>query len=128
MGDKATIEKIDAIIVTPDNRIFGKKELDANKIVYQSEIFDYKSAAQNRDVTIPRSAFIMKKQIPVYPDSLCWYATSLIRTTNPWLKIFQSPGIRKLSGCGCELETGHRFLRMAHTLHDFVPRIKEACS
>ncbi|MBS1928601.1 MAG: SUMF1/EgtB/PvdO family nonheme iron enzyme, partial [Bacteroidetes bacterium] len=37
-GDKATIEKIDAIIVTPDNRIFGKKELDAKKIVYQSEV------------------------------------------------------------------------------------------
>jgi len=71
-GDKATIEKIDAIIVTPDNRIFGKKELDAKKIVYQSEVFDYKAAANNRDVTIPRSAFIMKQQIPVYPDSLCW--------------------------------------------------------
>jgi formylglycine-generating enzyme len=71
-GDKATIEKIDAIIQTPDNRIFGKKELDAKKIVYQSEIFDYKAAAQNRDVTIPRSAFIVKQQIPVYPDSLCW--------------------------------------------------------
>ncbi len=71
-GDKATIEKIDAIIVTPDNRIFGKKELDANKIVYQSEIFDYKAASQNRDVTIPRSAFILKQKIPVYPDSLCW--------------------------------------------------------
>jgi len=71
-GDKATIEKIDAIIVTPDNRIFGKKELDAKKIVYQSEVFDYKAAAQNRDVTIPRSAFIVKQQIPVYPDSLCW--------------------------------------------------------
>ena len=71
-GDKATIEKIDAIIVTPDNRIFGKKELDAKKIVYQSETFDYKAAAQNRDVTIPRSAFIVKQQIPVYPDSLCW--------------------------------------------------------
>jgi gliding motility-associated lipoprotein GldK len=71
-GDKATIEKIDAMIVTPDNRIFGKKELDAKKIVYQSETFDYKAAAQNRDVTIPRSAFIVKQQIPVYPDSLCW--------------------------------------------------------
>ncbi len=71
-GDKATIEKIDAIIVTPDNRIFGKKELDAKKIVYQSETFDYKAAAQNRDVTVPRSAFIIKQQIPVYPDSLCW--------------------------------------------------------
>jgi len=71
-GDKATIEKIDAIIVTPDNRIFGKKELDAKKIVYQSETFDYKAAAQNKDVTVPRSAFIVKQQIPVYPDSLCW--------------------------------------------------------
>ncbi len=71
-GDKATIEKIDAMIVTPDNRIFGKKELDAKKIVYQSEVFDYKAAANNRDVTIPRSAFIVKQQIPVYPDSLCW--------------------------------------------------------
>jgi gliding motility-associated lipoprotein GldK len=71
-GDKATIEKIDAIIVTPDNRIFGKKELDAKKIVYQSEVFDFKAVANNRDVTIPRSAFILKEQVPVYPDSLCW--------------------------------------------------------
>ncbi len=71
-GDKATIEKIEAIIVTPENRIFGKKELDANKIVYQSEVFNFKAAAQNRDATVPRSAFIVKQQIPVYPDSLCW--------------------------------------------------------
>jgi gliding motility-associated lipoprotein GldK len=71
-GDKSTIEKIDAMIVTPDNRIFGKKELDATKIVFHSEVFDYKSAAQNRDVTIPRSAFIIKTDVKVYPDSLCW--------------------------------------------------------
>ena len=71
-GDKATMEKIDAIIVTPDNRLFGKKELDANKIVYQSETFDYKAAANNKDATVPRSKFIIKSAVPVYPDSLCW--------------------------------------------------------
>ncbi|MFZ1528645.1 MAG: SUMF1/EgtB/PvdO family nonheme iron enzyme [Ferruginibacter sp.] len=71
-GDKATTEKIEAIIVTPENRIFGKKEIDAQKVVYQSEVFDYKAAAQNKDATVPRSAFIVKQQIPVYPDSLCW--------------------------------------------------------
>src|SRR3982074_2740224 len=38
-GDKATLDKIDAMIVTPDNRIFGKKELDATKIVFHSETF-----------------------------------------------------------------------------------------
>ena len=71
-GDKATIEKIDAMIVTPDNRIYGKKEIDAKKIVFHSEVFDYTSAAQNRDVTIPRSNFLVKKDVPVYPDTLCW--------------------------------------------------------
>ena len=71
-GDKATIEKIDALIITPDNRIFGKKELDPNKMVYHSESFDYTASAQNRDLSKPRSEFIIKKDIPVYPDTLCW--------------------------------------------------------
>ena len=31
-GDKATIEKIDQMIVEPDNRIFGRKELDPKKL------------------------------------------------------------------------------------------------
>jgi sulfatase modifying factor 1 len=71
-SDKATMEKIDAIIVTPDNRIDNKKELDATKIVYHSETFDYKAAAGNRDANVPRSKFIIKKDIPVFPDTLCW--------------------------------------------------------
>ena len=71
-GDKATLEKIDQIVVTPDNRIFGKKEIDASKIIYLSETFDYKAAAMNRDASVPRSKFINKVPVPVYPDSLCW--------------------------------------------------------
>jgi len=71
-GDKATLEKIDAMIVTPDNRIKNKKEIDANKLLYQSETFDYKAAASNRDINIPRSKFINKENIPIYPDTLCW--------------------------------------------------------
>lgn len=70
-ADKSTIEKIDAIIVTPDNRIFGKKEIDAEKLEYLSETFDYKAAAY-RDKNVPRSAFITKQKIPIYPDTLCW--------------------------------------------------------
>src|SRR5678816_2322093 len=70
--DKATLEKIDAMIVTPDNRIFGKKEIDPNKIVYHSETFDYDAAASNRDPNVPRSKFIVKKDIPIYPDTLVW--------------------------------------------------------
>jgi len=70
--DKATLEKIDAMIVTPDNRIFGKKEIDASKMLYHLETFDYGAAASNADPNIPRSAFIIKKDIPIYPDTLVW--------------------------------------------------------
>jgi sulfatase modifying factor 1 len=89
-GDKATIEKIDAIILTPDNRIFGKKEIDAKKIIYQSETFDYKAAAMNRDATVPRSAFIVKQQIPVYPDSLCWVRDFAYSYNEPMAKRYYS--------------------------------------
>ena len=89
-GDKATLEKIDAIIVTPDNRIFGKKEIDANKIVYQSEVFDYKAAAMNRDATVPRSKFIIKRAIPVYPDSLCWVRDFAYSYNEPMAKRYYS--------------------------------------
>ena len=70
--DKATLEKVDAMIVTPDNRIFGKKELDPTKMVFHSETFDYAGAANNHDPNVPRSKFIVKKDIPIYPDTLVW--------------------------------------------------------
>src|SRR5947208_15386753 len=57
-SDKATIEKIDAMIVTPDNRIFGQKELDATKIVFHSEIFDFKEAAKRENASVHRGKFI----------------------------------------------------------------------
>src|ERR1700743_86236 len=44
-GDKATIEKIDQMVATPAHRIFGKKELDLNKLKYHSETFDLKLAS-----------------------------------------------------------------------------------
>ena len=71
-NDKATLEKIEVMLFTPDNRIFNRKELDPNKIVYHSETFDYKEAAKRENVDEPRSKFIVKKDIKVYPDSLCW--------------------------------------------------------
>jgi sulfatase modifying factor 1 len=71
-GDKATLEKIDAMIFTPDNRIFNKKEIDPSKLVYHSETFDYKEAAKRENAAVQRSKFIVKKDIKIYPDTLCW--------------------------------------------------------
>jgi formylglycine-generating enzyme len=71
-NDPKTLEQLNAMIVTPDNRIFGKKELDADKLVYRSETFDYKEASKRENSTKPRSQFIVKKDIKIYPDTLVW--------------------------------------------------------
>jgi len=71
-NDKATVEKIDQLILTPENRVFGKKEIDPSKIIYHSETFDLKEAAKKSNEGKPRSQFIVKDSIKVYPDTLVW--------------------------------------------------------
>lgn len=71
-NDKATLEQLDAMIVTPDNRIFGRKEFDPLKIVYHSEVFDFKEAAKRENANVARGKFIVRYDIPVYPDTLVW--------------------------------------------------------
>ncbi len=55
---KSTVEKIDQMILSPENRVFGKKELDPSKLVYHSETFDLKEAAKRENAGKPRSQFI----------------------------------------------------------------------
>lgn len=88
--DKATLEKMDAMIVTPDNRIFGKKEIDPSKMVFHSETFDYAAAANNHDPNVPRSKFIVKKDIPIYPDTLVWVRDFAYSYNEPMSKQYYS--------------------------------------
>jgi|GEM_PF-2675901 len=69
-NDKSTIEKVDQMILSPENRIFGKKDLDPAKLVYNSETFDLKEASKRENASKPRSQFMVKKSVPVYPDTL----------------------------------------------------------
>ena len=89
-GDKATIEKINQMIVGPDNRIFGKKEIDPNKIVYHSETFDLKEAAEKLNEGKPRSQFIRKHDVKVYPDTLVWIRDFSYSYNEPMTKRYYS--------------------------------------
>lgn len=70
--DKATVEKLDAMIVPPPDRIYGKKDIDPEKMVYQVEYFDLKEAARLENKGRPRSGFIVKYPEKIYPDTLVW--------------------------------------------------------
>src|SRR5258707_12649095 len=59
-GDKATLEKVAQMIVTPENRIFGRKEIDPKVLKYHSEVFDLKAASAKENEGKVRSQFIEK--------------------------------------------------------------------
>lgn len=89
-GDKATIEKISAMIVEPDNRIFGRKELDVYKEKYHYDDFDLNAAAQKINEGKPRSQFINKIDLAIYPDTLVWIRDFSYSYNEPMTKRYYS--------------------------------------
>lgn len=71
-GDPKTLEKLDQIVLAPDNRLYGKVELDPDKIVYSVQGYDLKEAAKRSNAGKPRKDFMYRYDIKVYPDTLCW--------------------------------------------------------
>jgi len=60
------------LMLPPDDRIFGRMEIDPSQIVYQVERFDLKEAAKRENASKPRSTFIERFPVQVYPDTLVW--------------------------------------------------------
>lgn len=68
-------QQLESMYYSEADRINGKKEFDPRKLVYEYTWFKWKEAAAQRptdkDVK-PRSAFMEKKKISIYPDEMVW--------------------------------------------------------
>ena len=53
------------------DRFAGKQELDVDKMMFEYEWYDWKAAAHDRGRS-PRTSFIKRKTINIYPDTLVW--------------------------------------------------------
>jgi gliding motility-associated lipoprotein GldK len=67
-------EMLEDMYYTEDDRFWGQREIDKTLLVYEYEWFDWKAAAKkangNRDR--PRSDFIHREEINIYPDTMTW--------------------------------------------------------
>lgn len=54
-----------------DDRFAGRKEVDVSKFVYEYEWYDWQAAARDRGQS-PRNAFIKRKKVNIYPDTLAF--------------------------------------------------------
>jgi len=84
--DRNTIEKLNELNLAPDNRLYGKPEIDPDKIVYRIEYYDLASAAKR----LNKSNFIIRAPIPIYPDTLVWMRDFSYSYNEPLTKIYFS--------------------------------------
>ena len=55
----------------PDKYI-GRKEFDVRKFVFETEWLDWKKAANTSDRSAPRSKYIRKEKVNIFPDTMVW--------------------------------------------------------
>ena len=125
-ADPKIQEQLSALIVTPDNRINGRKEIDAKKIIYHSEWLDYKEAAQRENADKPRSTFIVKKDTPIYPDTLVWIRDFSYSYNEPHAKkYFSHPAYGAYPVVGVSWKQATAFTEWrTHYLNSYLERSK----
>ncbi|MBX2814364.1 MAG: SUMF1/EgtB/PvdO family nonheme iron enzyme [Saprospiraceae bacterium] len=64
-------ETLEDMYYSGDDMVGTKRELDARQLVYGYEWMDFQAAARDRGRS-PRSSFIKKFKLNIFPDTLCW--------------------------------------------------------
>ncbi|MEL6721251.1 MAG: SUMF1/EgtB/PvdO family nonheme iron enzyme [Bacteroidota bacterium] len=64
-------EELEDLFYQGDDRFAGKREYDVAKFVFEYEWYDWQKAAHDKGRS-PRNAFINRKRVNIYPDTLVW--------------------------------------------------------
>lgn len=127
-NDKGTMEKLNKLVLAPDNRIYNKIEIDPEKISYSVQGFDLKEAAKRENAGKPRINFIYRYSQKVYPDTLVWMRDFSYSYNEPMTKrYFAHPSFGNYPVVGVTWKQAVAFCSWrSRYLTDFLERKKYA--
>jgi len=90
-NNRATLEQLNELLLSPDNRIKGKIEIDPTKLIYRYSYVDLKAAAKSsKGLELPLSNFLVSQTEAVYPDSLVWMRDFSYSYNEPFTRLYFS--------------------------------------
>ena len=90
-NSRAVIEKLNELLLSPDNRIQGKIEIDPTKLIYRYTYVDLRAASKaSKGLEQPLSNFLVSQTEAVYPDSLVWMRDFSYSYNEPFTRLYFS--------------------------------------
>lgn len=127
-GDPDLAEALADLYYTEEDRVFGRKEFDVRKFIYHAEWFDFREASVKTNRDKPRSTFIKKDDVPIYPDTLVWLQDFTYAQNEPMVeKYFWHPAFDDYPVVGVSWRQARAFcVWRTKLIEDFSYKIGEA--
>jgi formylglycine-generating enzyme len=91
VNNRATLEQLNELLLSPDNRIKGKIEIDPTKLIYRYSFVDLKAAAKSsKGLEQPLGNFLVSQTEAIYPDSLVWMRDFSYSYNEPFTRLYFS--------------------------------------
>ncbi len=118
-NDKDNTDALNELYYTEEDRIFGQKEFDPRKLVYEYAWLDYREASKKESRKAARSSFIRKDKVEIYPDTLCWLADFTYAMNEPMVqKYFWHPAYDEYPVVGVSWRQARAFTVWRTNLYD----------
>jgi sulfatase modifying factor 1 len=127
-SNRSTLEKLNTLVLAPDNRLYNRIGLDPTKLVYDVQGFDMKEAAKRENANRPRKDFIFRYPQAVYPDTLVWMRDFSYSYNEPMSKRYYAhPSFGNYPVVGVTWKQAIAFCAWrSHYLNSYLERTKKA--
>jgi len=127
-GNRSTLEKLNTLVLAPDNRLYNRIEIDPSKLEYNVQGFDLKEAAKRENANRPRKDFAYRYSEKIYPDTLVWMRDFSYSYNEPMTKRYYAhPAFGNYPVVGITWKKAVAFCHWrSHRLNSFLEKTKKA--